>query len=80
VLEATSPEGATQMILVGVDLHQRLQEALDIVFVGESFYAVEFVFENSFVQVAGYADVDSSRQAADDYVRYVFSLSAFDRG
>lgn len=51
-----------------VDIVERLpvQQTLDVMLIRESLDAVKFVFEDTFLQVARYADVEGSRQTAHD--------------
>jgi len=43
-----------------------VQQALYLILVREPFNSMELVLEDSFVQVAGHADIESSREAAHD--------------
>ena len=57
-----------------------IQQTLDLIFVRESFDAVEFVLEDTFVQVACHADVEGSREAAHDVRTVGFSILGHGRG
>jgi hypothetical protein len=57
----------------------RLQQTFNLIFVGESFNTVEFVFKDRFAQLTCHANIERSREATHDVHAIGFSFARHGR-